>query len=1360
MIDSATRFRWRLIACCSLLVGLALTQSPGLLVPDTKLDLAIAPIDFLGRAAHLWDAEGAFGQLQNQAYGYLWPMGPFFALGSLLNLEGWVVQRLWLALVMCVAFVGTTKLARTMGVRSELAAIVAGFAFALSPRMLTTLGLSSIEMWPSAMAPWVLLPLVIGAERGSPRRAAALSGLAIAMVGGVNAAATSAVLPLGALWLLTRTPGPRRRQLMLWWPTFTLMATLWWLIPLFVLGTYSPPFLDFIESAGITTIPTNLADSLRGTSSWIPYIDGESRAGKDLVSIFALPLNSAVVLIAGVVGLSLRRTRHRLFLASGLGVGLFLVSMGHIGPVQGWFAPEIQALLDGVLAPLRNVHKFDVVVRLPLVLGLAWSLDALMERRRAADAPRSEQLNNLVLAGIVTFAVAAASFPAATGRITPSGGFAQVPNYWNEATNWLAEEEPSGVAQLLPGSMFGSYVWGNPRDEPMQALASTSWAVRNAVPLAPPGNIRMLDAIEDRMAQGVGSAGLAPYMRRAGISHLLVRNDLARSLDHPDPVLVHQALSQSPGIEQVATFGPVLGGNANLIGDLGRALINGGWQNDNASIEIYALTDPPDAAVAADVSPVVVGAPEDLLDLTDLGLLDQEPTTLASDLSEEDSTAPLILTDGYRFIRRNFGQMHDATSAVNTRAEAGLGDGGAATDYRFADPDRWATFAEYDGIEDVSASDSVSDLENQEGIRPGNLPFAALDGHRSTYWESDRLTDDGHWWQVDFKEKRPVGVVSLTAGPGVDQKVVVSTGSWTGDEVTLQPGIASRVSVPGSAESLRVTDVSDRTSTSMSLAEVTIPDLTPRRTLVLPEPPAGSPDPTAIVLRAALDGRTGCAEVDGDVRCVPGRQVTDEEPLGFSRRVTLERAATYEPEIVVRAVAGEAFNDLLLARQFAHISASTAGTPDVRASILSAVDGNDRTTWTASSGDIHPTIALRWLRAQRLTGLRFSVDPNTAARRPETLILTWPGGRREVTVAADGSAAFPAIRTEELSMTVGEAESVTSINFSGATSDVPVGITELSVTGAGALPLVFDRRTRVLPCGSGPELTVNGETIRTKVSASMAGLAEGRSARAEACGGADVALKAGANEIDVAASDVFTPGSLILSNEEGLVGSTRAVAVSEDGPGSRQFAPASGDTLLATHDNTNPGWQATQGSDVVESTTIDGWRLGWRTDGTDAPVETRFAPDRTYRFGLLAGVLALAALLLLLARGRRKGSAEPALGERGLPRLLLLALGLGGAAALAGPGGLVVGCVTVGFVLLTSRRSSDIPRYLLPALILPALGAYMFRPWGRGGPWAGNDSWPQLLVVAVVVGVWLMLAADSERPRRPLRRIAGISTRR
>ena len=151
---SSVRSRLRLLAACAVLVGVAMVQSPGLLVADTKFDLAVAPAEFLARAAHLWDAQGAFGQLQNQAYGYLWPMGPFFLLGSLADVPGWVVQRLWVALVMCVALVGAAKVSRQLGVRSDLACLLAGFAYALSPRMLTTLGPISIEAWPSALAPW------------------------------------------------------------------------------------------------------------------------------------------------------------------------------------------------------------------------------------------------------------------------------------------------------------------------------------------------------------------------------------------------------------------------------------------------------------------------------------------------------------------------------------------------------------------------------------------------------------------------------------------------------------------------------------------------------------------------------------------------------------------------------------------------------------------------------------------------------------------------------------------------------------------------------------------------------------------------------------------------------------------------------------------------------------------------------------------------------------------------------------------------------------------------------------------------------------------------------------------------------
>src|SRR5688572_28964995 len=72
----AERVRWATV--CLGFLALTLSQQPGRIVADTKLDLTIDPWGWLDRALTLWEPQGFAGEVQNQAYGYLFPMGPFF----------------------------------------------------------------------------------------------------------------------------------------------------------------------------------------------------------------------------------------------------------------------------------------------------------------------------------------------------------------------------------------------------------------------------------------------------------------------------------------------------------------------------------------------------------------------------------------------------------------------------------------------------------------------------------------------------------------------------------------------------------------------------------------------------------------------------------------------------------------------------------------------------------------------------------------------------------------------------------------------------------------------------------------------------------------------------------------------------------------------------------------------------------------------------------------------------------------------------------------------------------------------------------------------------------------------------------
>ena len=256
---------------------LNLLQQPGRITFDTKLDLQLDPADLLARSLHLWNGDWALGGLQNQASGYLFPMGPVFLAGDLLGVPMWIWERLWSAAVMLLAYEGTRRLASRWPGIGAAGAVLAGLTYMLAPRVLTTVGGLSGETLPAAVLPWTVLPLVLylrGRLRGWV--AFVLSAATIPWMGGQNATLVVAclVLPGAAARVRVGADSPSTSGRPDGMDRSRVVATLWWVVPLLLLGSYAPPFLDFIESADNTAGATGWLASLRGTSHWVAFFPG------------------------------------------------------------------------------------------------------------------------------------------------------------------------------------------------------------------------------------------------------------------------------------------------------------------------------------------------------------------------------------------------------------------------------------------------------------------------------------------------------------------------------------------------------------------------------------------------------------------------------------------------------------------------------------------------------------------------------------------------------------------------------------------------------------------------------------------------------------------------------------------------------------------------------------------------------------------------------------------------------------------------------------------------------------------------------------------------------------------------------
>ncbi|MFC3778074.1 alpha-(1-_3)-arabinofuranosyltransferase [Mycolicibacterium holsaticum] len=1381
--------RWLWVAAATALI-LTFAQSPGQISPDTKLDLTANPLRFLARAFNLWNSELPFGQAQNQAYGYLFPHGTFFLAGDLLGIPGWVTQRLWWSLLLVAGFWGLLRVAEALGIGSRTSRVIAAVAFALSPRVLTTLGAISSETLPMMLAPWVLLPVIL-ALKGDPRIRvlAARSAVAIALMGAVNAVATLTGCLAAVIWLACHRPNKLWCRFTAWWALCIALAVSWWVVALLLLGRISPPFLDYIESSGVTTRWLSLTEMLRGTDVWTPFVAPNATAGASLVTGSVAVLATTLVAAAGLAGLAMRSMPARGRLVTILLFGVVLLAAGYSGGLGSPVAHYVQAFLDDAGTPLRNLHKLEPLLRLPLALGLAHLLGRVplpgsAPRQQWTAALAHPERDKRVAVGVVVLtALAAATSLAWTGRLAPPGAFDAIPPYWHETAAWLDEHNTEGRVLVAPGAPFATQVWGNSHDEPLQVLGESPWGVRDSIPLTPPQTIRALDSVQRLFAAGRPSAGLTDTLARQGISYVVVRNDLDPEMSRSArPVLVHRAIEGSPGLTKVAQFGDPVGP-----GTLAGFVTDSGLRPRYPAVEIYRVEATMPVVpylVDTDAMARVDGAPEALLRLDErrraLGQPPLGPMLLTGDAERAGVPVPVVTVTGTPLAREtDYGRVDDHSSAIRTR------DDPRRTFNRVMDypaPGADLAYGKWNGGQ-ISVSSSAADSTALPHVAPGTGPAAAIDADSSTAWVSNALQSAiGQWLQVDFDH--PVTNATITITPSANAvgaqigRIEVSTVNGTSTLRVDEPGKPLSAALPyGEAPWVRITAVGTEDGSPGVQFGITDFAVTQydangfahpvplRHTVEVPGPPAGS----AVAqwdLGAELLGRPGCARSPTGVRCAASMSLAPEESVSLSRTLTVPEPISVTPTVWVRPRQGPNLADLI-SEPGSTRAMGDADVLDVLGSAYAATDGDPETAWTAPQRVVQhrtpPTLTLKLPQPSEVGALQITPSSSVLPATPRLVAVDLGDGPQVRRVAGDAGAQTldltPRV-TDKVTLSILDWDDIIDRTALGFDQLKPPGLAEVVAletdgTPIGAADAAANRaRSIELPCGSGPIIGVAGQFVQTSVTTTVGALLDDEPVPARPCRDGPIDLPAGQQEL------VISPGAAFVVDGAQLAGPLAADVRSADAvraqtgrwsPDHREVTVTSApqSQVLVVPESVNPGWTARSADGtVLTPVTVNGWQQGWVLPAqTAGPVTLTFDSNSLYRAGLIGGLalLPVLALLAFLPVRRRPEPEEPARvwrPGRAVTSVAVLTVG----AVVSGAVGVVVVGTALGIrhLLRNRERLCEAVTVGVSAGGLILAGAVLSQnPWRSVDGYVGHSAGVQFLALTSLAMVAASAVAAS-----------------
>ncbi|HKP21046.1 MAG TPA: alpha-(1-_3)-arabinofuranosyltransferase family protein, partial [Thermoleophilaceae bacterium] len=1007
--------------------ALAFLQRPGWASSDTKIDLHVDPAGFLSNVSSVWAPSIDLGAVQGAQYsGYLWPMGPAFALLHGIGLSPWVAHRIWLGLLLALSAWGMLKLLDALlGRPRGLPHLLGAGFYMLNPYTVIFSARTSVVLLGYAALPWLLVIVHRGVRAGRGWRAwwwaAGFALILTSTGGGVNAAVVGWMLvgPLVLLVYEAVAGGVTWRDAGAFLARAAVLGTLvsvWWIAPLLVHVRYGVDFLQFTEQPRAIWGTNSAPEALRLMAYWTSYIGVGfygarhalySEAGTLLFNPLAVGASLLLPALACVGFVVARRWRYAPFF-------LLLLVVGAVIEVAGF--PDGTPAREGMEWVYRNVS----VVRFlrttqkaaPLVAVGTGGLLALLAQAgvaRLRESPRDllRRAGPAALVGGVAVLILLSALPLLRGDgVERQLAWKSIPAGWERAGTDLDRELPKNSrALVLPGQIFAYYRWGGTIDAILPRLTERPVAVRFETPYSDPHATDLLWTV-DRLVQQqrLVPGQLLPLLRLMGVGAVVsgADDDVSRS-GGMNAAAAATELERQGLVEPDRAYGPRL-----RVPPPPQEL---GAPRDLPRVRRFDVPAPRGLVSVAPASgPTVVdGSAGGLAALAAFGALPRRDAILyAGDLDSGElrrvaaGGADVVVSDSNRRQRFVPEYGHQNLGATLAQDESVNENFALIEPFPERGPDA-QTVRVLHGARYVRAPSDGGLLEF-----PEYGGAAAFDGDMGTIWAADRYLDpSSRWIEIGFTRPRDVPYVDLY--PVLDWSGKVREVKVGGVTAKIHPG-RNRVRLGlKDVRSLRLTITKvDQPPGDLrgsgGFREIRVPGVrvsTSLRPPVLAARALAGRDLTRVGLTYLFERTTADAPYRRDrqtgsplLELASNRRDTEAR---IDRLVFTPEARAYDAEAWVYPAVDAPDSELdRLAGAGGGPSFESSGRfhdePRYRAS--SAFDRDASTAWVGIwARPSSPPPWISWTAPRPLTVSRLTIDPGPRrALRPSVVRLSWPGG--------------------------------------------------------------------------------------------------------------------------------------------------------------------------------------------------------------------------------------------------------------------------------------------------------------------------------------------------------------------------------